>query len=72
MKADPEFASLLITRNLRPVSVRICSPQPASSGGGGPATLPQSGSVSYLGTSWLVASFVAIAPARIYMLVQPS
>ncbi len=35
----------------------------------GPATLPQSGTVSYLGQSWSVFSFVATPPARIYVLV---
>ena len=54
------------------VFVRDGSTQLASSGGDGPATLPQSGTVSYLGASWLVASFVALPPARIYVLVAPS
>jgi hypothetical protein len=50
------------------VFVRDGGQQLASSGGAGPATIPRQGTVAYRGTRWLVFSFVAQAPARIYVL----
>jgi hypothetical protein len=50
------------------VFVRDGAQQLASSGGAGPATIPHAGTVSYEGRSWDVFSFVAAAPARVYVL----
>lgn len=52
--------------------VRVGSRRIASAGGAGPNTIPDSGSVSYQGRSWLVYSFQPKPPARVYLLVPPS
>jgi hypothetical protein len=54
------------------VFVRNGAQQLASSGGAGPTTMPPQGSVQWQGRNWLVFSFVAAAPARIYVLAPPS
>jgi hypothetical protein len=54
------------------VFVRDGARQLASSGGAGPATIPTQGSVRYQGAAWLVYSFVAQSPARIYVLSPAS
>jgi hypothetical protein len=51
------------------VFVREGTRQLASSGGAGPPSLPSGGTVPFRGRRWLVASFVAAPPARIYVLV---
>ena len=51
------------------VIVRIGSRAIAGSEGLGPATLPTSGTISYLGESWSVFSFAPTPPARIFVLV---
>jgi hypothetical protein len=50
------------------VFVRDGAQQLASSGGPGPAAIPPAGTVGYQARNWLVFSFVAAAPARIYVL----
>ena len=55
------------------VIVRIGLRALLGSQGLGPATLPPSGTVSYLGQSWSVFSFAPTPPARIYLLIaQPN
>ena len=51
------------------VVVRIGIRPIAGSEGIGPATVPLSGTVSYLGRTWSVFSFVPTPPARIYLLI---
>ena len=54
------------------VFVRSGTHQLASSGGAGPASLPQSGTASYRGRTWLVYSFAPGATARVYVLAPPA
>jgi hypothetical protein len=54
------------------VFIRSATQQLASSGGAGPASLPNSGTVSYRGRSWLDYSFAPDATARIYVLAPSS
>jgi hypothetical protein len=54
------------------VFVRDGAQQLASSGGAGPTAIPLRGSVRYAGRSWLVFSFVAAAPSRVYVLSPPA
>jgi hypothetical protein len=49
--------------------VRIGIRPIAGSEGIGPAALPLSGTVSYLGRTWSVFSFAPTPPARIYLLI---
>ena len=51
------------------VVVRIGMRAIAGSEGPGPATLPTSGTVSYLGKNWSVFSFAPTPPAQIYLLI---
>jgi hypothetical protein len=53
------------------VFVRSGANQLASSGGVGPVSLPQSGSVTYRGRSWTVFSFAPLRAARVYVLAPP-
>ncbi len=52
------------------VVVRIGLRTIAGSEGLGPATLPNSGAVSYEGSAWSVFSFAPTPPARIYLLIS--
>jgi hypothetical protein len=52
------------------VIVRIGPRAIAGSEGPGPAVLPPSGPVSYMGRNWLVFSFAPTPPARIYLLIS--
>jgi hypothetical protein len=54
------------------VFVRSGANQLASSGGVGPVSLPQSGSVTYRGRSWTVFSFAPMRAARVYVLAPPA
>jgi hypothetical protein len=54
------------------VFVRNGTKQLTSSGGAGPAVLPNSGTVSYQGKSWLVFSFEPRLPTRVYVLIPPA
>ena len=54
------------------VFVRDAATQLATTDGPGPPTLPASGTVDYLGTSWAVFSFAPYPPARIYLLIKPT
>lgn len=54
------------------VVVRIGMRVIAGSDGPGPATLPTSGTVSYLAKRWSVFSFAPTPPARIYLLISPA
>lgn len=66
------FASTMHTYSGALVFVRVGARRIASSGGGGPNTIPTSGTVSYEGRTWLVYSFQPSPPARVYVLVPPS
>lgn len=50
------------------VFVRSGARQLASTGGAGPASLPQNGTINYQGRRWLVYSFAPHAMARVYLL----
>jgi hypothetical protein len=64
----PQYAATVTIYSGALVFVRAGARQLASSGGAGPTAIPSAGTVSYEGRSWLVYSFVAAAPARIYVL----
>jgi hypothetical protein len=53
------------------IFVRSGSTQLAGTLAKGPASIPWSGNLAYAGQSWDVFSFVALAPARIYLLFAP-
>jgi hypothetical protein len=52
--------------------VRDGARQLASSSGAGPAVIPTSGTVSYLGRHWLVFSFETHPMTRVYVLIAPA
>ena len=68
----PGYAATVATYTGADVFVRSTGRQLGTSGGNGPARLPTSGTVSYLGKTWLVFSFEPLPPARIYLLIPPS
>ena len=68
----PGYAATVALYTGAEVFVRSGGRLLGTSGGSGPAKPPTSGLVSYVGKSWLVFSFQALAPARVYMLIAPS
>jgi hypothetical protein len=54
------------------VFVRRGSRLLGTSGGSGPASPPASGTVTYMDRTWLVFSFKAAPPARVYLLIPPA
>ena len=63
------FAQVVTAYTGATVVVRIGLRAIVGSEGLGPATLPTSGTVSYLGESWTVFSFAPTPPARIFLLI---
>jgi hypothetical protein len=62
VRLDHEFDSAKL------MFVRAGSTQVASSGGPGPVSIPESGSVSYEGQDWIVYSFTPVPALRVYIL----
>jgi len=67
----PGFARTVTIYTGADVFVRDASGQLASSGGAGPARLPDAGEVGYVGRRWLVFSFVSRPGTRVYVLAPP-
>jgi len=68
----PVYATSVLTYTGAQVFVRAGAVQIASSGAPGPPAIPSRGAVTYEGRRWLVFSFVALPPARVYLLVAPA
>ena len=64
----PGFARTVAIYTGADVFVRRGATQLAATGGAGPATLPNSGTVSYRGHRWLVFSFEPRPSTRVYVL----
>jgi hypothetical protein len=71
-KQYPGYAATVAIYTGADVFVRSGSRLLGSSGGAGPAKPPTSGTISYLGKTWLVFSASPLPPARIYLLIPPS
>lgn len=73
-KLPAQYSSfVMIDNNFGPtlIYVRSGSTQLAGTSAKGPASIPRSGNFAYAGQNWTVFSFVAVAPARIYLLFAP-
>ncbi len=68
----PGYAATVATYTGANVFVRSGSRLLGTSGGAGPAKPPMSGTIVYLGKTWLVFSASPLPPARIYLLIPPS
>jgi len=68
----PGYAATVATYTGADVFIRAGSRLLGTSGGAGPAKPPTSGTIVYMGSTWLVFSFQALPPARIYLLIPPS
>jgi hypothetical protein len=68
----PGYAATVALYTGVDVFVRSAGRLVGTSGGAGPANPPASGTVIYLGKRWLVFSFPALPPARVYLLIPPS
>ncbi len=68
----PGFATTVHIYTGAEVFVRDGAKQLGSSSGAGPRTLPNAGTISYDGSSWLIYSFEPSPPARVYMLIPPA
>ena len=68
----PGFARTVAIYTGADVFVRRGATQLAATGGAGPATLPNSGTVSYHGHRWLVFSFEPRPSTRVYVLAPPA
>ena len=71
-KQYPAYAATVAIYTGADVFVRSGGRLLGTSGGAGPAQPPTSGTISYLGRTWLVFSASPLPPARIYLLIPPS